>query len=74
MYALLGMQNATCQLLVEMHEWATTRPNFETSETAAKLKEQVNTLLRKEGDQGSPLMMIASFISLYFQSKCVRES
>jgi hypothetical protein len=49
------MYDAASELLVEMNEWCTARPEHESAETSATLKDQVGALMQKEEEQGTHL-------------------
>jgi hypothetical protein len=46
------LHDAVCEILVEMHEWSTTRPQLESAQASDIFKDQVNALIGAEQKQG----------------------
>jgi hypothetical protein len=48
----LELCEATCEMLVEMHEWMVGRADMEGVQASAALKDEVDALVQREEEQG----------------------
>ena len=46
------MNEEACELLIDMHVWATARSDLESAQASAALKEQVGAIIQMEDVQG----------------------
>jgi hypothetical protein len=52
MRVTLELCEATCEMLVEMHEWMVGRADMEGVQASAALKDEVDALVQREEEQG----------------------